>query len=240
MGTEPDLRRREAKEIGLRPRIHERSILRLQRRSAHPLDRVAAVDRGDRVLLPAARLPVARRAHPDLHPVRAVARPHPRLRRHRHARPQRVLRPGRVHRRRAGRAHRRSPIRSRSSPPPPRSSALLGLRDRRGDPAHARAHAADAHARDHRHPARDRQQVDRHDRRRRRAGGREGRSDPRLVPFRHVRQDRVLLLPGDAVHRLVGGAADHLLAVRRDAHRHPRERRRACTPSARRCTGAWC
>ena len=48
-------------------------------------------------------------------------------------------------------------------------------------------------------------------------------ADPRPVPLRPLRQDRLPLLPGDAVRRLVGGAPAHLLAVRRDAHRHPRE-----------------
>ena len=34
-------------------------------------------------------------------------------------------------------------------------------------------------------------------------------------------------------------APHRLFAVRAGAHRHPRERRGACTPSARRCTGGW-
>ena len=82
-----------------------------------------------RVLLPAARVPRARRAHPDLHPVRAVARPDPRLRRHHHARPSRVLRPRRLHRRRPRRqagvtdpfaaARRRRASRRRCSASPP-------------------------------------------------------------------------------------------------------------------------
>ena len=115
-----------------------------------------------------------------------------------------------------------------------------GPRDRRGDPAHARADAAHADAGDHRDPARDRQQVDQHDRRRRRPGGREGRPDPRLVPLRHVRQDRLLLLPGDAVRRLVGRAPAS--STRRSARCSPASARtpRACTRSARRCTGGWC
>ena len=52
------------------------------------------------VLLLRAELPAARRVHRDHHPVRAVARPHPRLRRHRDARPRGVLRVRRVRRRR--------------------------------------------------------------------------------------------------------------------------------------------
>ena len=65
-------------------------------------------------------------------------------------------------------------------------------------------------------------------------------ADPRLVPLRHVRQDRLLLLPGDAVRRLVGGAPAS--STRRTARCSPASARtpRACTPSARRCTGAWC
>ena len=123
---------------------------------------------------------VARRAHPDLHPVRAVARPHPRLRRHHHARPQRVLRPGRLHRRarsarKAGdhrpvRAARRRRRRWRRS-----SASLTGaviLRTR----ALTLLMLTLAITVD---PARDRQQVDQHDRRRRRAVRGQGGADPR-------------------------------------------------------------
>ena len=63
--------------------------------------------------------------------------------------------------------------------------------------------------------------------------------DPILGLFRfdHVRPHRLSLLPRRAVPRLVVRASPGALAVRPLAGRHSRERRPACTRSARRCGG---
>ena len=180
------------------------------------------MDRGAGGVFPAAGVPLARRAHPDLHPVRAVARPDPRLRRHHHARAQRVLRARRVcrrHRQRQGRHHRRL----RADGGGGHGGGTARRADGRCDPAHARPHAAHAHPRHYFDHPRDRQQGDLAHRRRRRPVGSGGGADPRRLQVRPFRQDRLPLLPGGAVRRLVPGAAADLLALRRHAHRHARK-----------------
>ena len=131
-------------------------------------------------------------------PVRALARPDPRLRRHHLARTRRLFRPRRLccratrqawHRQRAGagiagRRPRRHGARFRHQLP---GAARLG------------PHAPDGDARRRAGVARTGQPLRLADRRRRRAAGREHRAGARHVPLRHVRPHRLRLLPDRAV-----------------------------------------
>ena len=187
---------------------------------AHHRDRVLARDavavRGD------AGLPRAGKPDRDHGAVRALARFDPRLRRHRFARPCRVLRLRRLHRgphlemglgRAAHRACHRGLCR--------RPARLPDELHHRALPASGADHD---HARLRASAARSRQQRELADRRRRRAAGREHVAAARHVQVRPLRLHRLLVRADRAVRVLPGEPAADQLAVRAVAARHPRER----------------
>ncbi len=185
---------------------------------------------GDRVLarhaaavLFPARLSAARQ--PDRHhrAVRALARPHPRLCRHRLARPRGLLRHRRLYRRHllqagVGRALHRPDRRHRRR----RAARLrVQLRDRALPPSHA----DHDHARSRPAAGAGGQQRELAHRRQRRPAGHHHLAAARHVRIRSVGLYRLQLFADRAVHRVPRRAAADPFAVRAGAARHPRERR---------------
>ncbi len=177
----------------------------------------------------------------DRRAVRDVARPDPRLRRHRLARPRGVLR---LRRLRGGAVRQARDARSAGSAWPSaiarqrRCSALL---TQRADPARHRPDAADGDARRRLDPLRARQQARLADRRRRRPAGRGdgavsafGRFD-----FDLARPRRLRLHAGRARRRACCSRAAS--CIRRSASRCRRCATTGCAPraSACRCTRGW-
>ncbi len=194
-------------------------------RGADPLaavrDRVLARDAA--ALRPVPELSAA--GEPDRHhrAVRALARPDPRLCRHRLARPCRLLRPRRLHRRPdrqvgLGRAADRAADRGAAA------AGLLGYRHELHHRPLPASRADHDHARPRLPAARGRQQRELADRRHRRPAGRAHLAAVRHLRVRSLRLHRLRLFAGRAVPGLPGGAAARQLAVRPGAARHPRER----------------
>ncbi len=188
----------------------------------HPLEIVFWLADADAVC-PVSRLPVAGEPDRRRGAVRAVARPDPRLCRRRLARPRRLLRHRRLHRRHLleiclGRRVLR-PDRRRIAG----GAGRLGLELHRrplpppdADHDHARPRPAARGSGQPRALA---------DRRLRRPAGHGHRADLRRVRLRSLRQDRLRLFARRAVRDVPRRAAAGELAVRTGAARHPRELR---------------
>src|SRR5262245_50605106 len=192
------------------------------RRPGRPPPRVARALGRARIRLLARRarerLPVVEPL-PDPHrdrlarSVRALARPHPRLRRHYFTWPRCVLRT-RLLQRRAARQTRHHP-RARAGAlclRPRRGGARL--RDQLPRAARLRPDSPDGDAGGGVDHARDRQPDPAGHRRRGRPAGSRHRTDPGHVRVRHLRQGRLHLLPDRAVRAVPAGAARGLFAVR--------------------------
>src|SRR5262249_27356833 len=192
---------------------------------APPIARVGAdpMDPGARVLLRLSHIPRLRHRAPDHDPLRGLARPRARLRRHRHPRPGRLLRRRRLHGRHPGQARY---LERADHGPGPRGGggggdrARVGARalaHRRADPAHADpVHDGAARggrqpgARLHRRLRRPRQPADC-------AAARPVRVQSALS------DDAVSLRPRRALRLLRVRADARLLAVRPEPDRHSRE-----------------
>ena len=167
--------------------------------------------------------------------VRAVARPDPRLRRHRLARPCRILRRRRLLRRAAGACTASSTSRCIALVVAGLAAMVLGfltsfLVIRGVDLTRLMVTLGIALLME----ALGRALLQHHRRHRRPAGHRDA-ADPRPVRLRHVRQGRLLLLPDRAVPVVPAGAAHRAFAVRpvaaRDQEQSAAGRRRSAFPS---------
>ena len=143
----------------------------------------------------------------------AVARPDPRLCRHRLARPRRVFRRRRLWRGSAcaARCHHRARARAGRG-----GTGRNGARfphELPGDPRR-RPDAADGDARHRTAAGSAGRTLFRHHRRHRRPAGHRDAADPRPLRVRHVRQDRLLLFARGAVPAVPAGAPDRAFAVR--------------------------
>ena len=202
--------------------------------AVHPGDRSAAADRPlardrDRVLARRARgvlrlpePPRARQPDPDHRALRRVARPDPRLRGHRLARPRGVLRHRRVRGRPARRARLgRAVLRARR-----RRRRRRGRRLRDELPRRARVGPRAAHgdARHRPHAVRGGEPAAVDHRRRRRSFRRDDGEGLRPVLVRPDRQHRLSLQPWRPVPAVRRRPPDRELAVRPVAARRPRER----------------
>ena len=174
----------------------------------------------------------------DPRAVRALARPDPRLCRHRLARatpPSSAL---------GAYAAACSPSTSRGDPlvgprrRRSRAAALLGFAHQLPGAARQRPHAADGDARRRADPLRVANQLRLAHRRRRRPAGRRDGAAPRAVRVRPLRPHRLCLQPGGAVPAVPAGAARRAFALRpvaawRSATTRCAPRRSACRCIAR-------
>ena len=191
-------------------------------------DRLLA--RGRRDSVPAARAPSDSERDRDHRAVRTVARPDPRLCRHRVPRPRGVLRPGRL----CGR-HPRQECDRRSARRLGRRGNCCGnprIRHQLPRAARLRPDAADGDARRRARPWRTGQPDVVADGRRRRSAGHQHGADPRPVRVRHLRDSRLHLQPRGDVRAVRARAQDRRVALRPFTPLDPRQSPCAPVPSA--------